>query len=82
MVAYIHVKNFTHLREVAREYKTCEFVEGSIVQGFDPEVIFVAHLNFVGYSNLIEIFVPQEIEENIGILENVINTNVKKLKNN
>lgn len=53
-----------HLRKVAREYEIYEFVDGPIVWGFDPEGIFVANLNFVGHSNLFEIFVPQEIEGN------------------
>ena len=52
------------MKELAREFKSCEFVEGPLVRRFNPEGIFVVHLNFVGYSNLIESFVPQEIEGN------------------
>ena len=44
----IHVKNLTHLREVVREYEIYEYFEGPIVQGFNPECIYMAHLNFVG----------------------------------
>lgn len=58
----ICVKSIIHLREVVREYEICEFVEGPAGRGFDLEGIFKAHLNFVGYSNLSKIFVPQEIE--------------------
>lgn len=76
------MKNVTHLREVARECEICDFVEGPRVRGFDPKGIFVAHLNFVGYSNLIKIFIPQDIEGNIWILKTFIRTNVKKFKDN
>lgn len=44
-----------HLKEVARELEIFEFVKGPAVQGFDPVGIFVAHLNFFGYTNLFEI---------------------------
>lgn len=79
-MANIQVKSIVHLREVAKEYEICEFVEGPTLQGFDPEGISVAHLLFVGDSNLNKIFVPQEIEGNNGIPKIVISTNVKKLK--
>ena len=46
-----------HLREVEIEFDICEFVEGLVVQGFEPKHIFVAHLNFVSYTNLSKIFV-------------------------
>ena len=39
----------------------------------------MAHLNFVGYTNIFEIFVPQTIEEN-KIPETVVSTNVIKMK--
>ena len=52
------VKSLLHLREVVREFETCEFVEGLVLRRFDHEGILVAHLNFVGYTNLSEIFVP------------------------
>jgi hypothetical protein len=79
-VANFHLSNITHLREVSRDYEFCVFVQGQAVKGFDSEGIFVAHLNFVGYSNLTGIFTPQEIEGDIGNRETVINTNIKKLK--
>ena len=41
----------------------------------------MAHLIFVGYTNIFEIFVPQEIEGNRS-LEIVVGTNVKNLKHN
>ena len=53
-----------HLKEVAREFEVCEFVEGPTIQGFDLEGNFVAHLNYVGCTNLSEFFVPQEVEDN------------------
>ena len=74
------VRNITHLREVARHYELCEFVQGPVVKGFDPEGIFIVDLNFVGYSNLTGIFTPQEIEGDTGSLETIINNNVKRLK--
>lgn len=79
-MAYNRVKNITHLIEVARDYEFCEFVEGSTMKGFDLEGIFVSHLNYVFYSNLIEIFIPQEIEGGTGIPKTFTSTNVKKLK--
>ena len=63
-MAHILVKNIIHLKEMAREFEICEFIEGLAVQGFDPKGIFVAHLNFVGYTNISEIFVPQGIKGN------------------
>ena len=72
--------NITHLRHVARDYEFYEFGQGPIVKGFDPQGLFVAHLNFVGYSNLVGIFKPQEIESDTGSPKIVINTNFKKLK--
>ena len=51
---------------MVRDYVFCEFVQGLEIKGFDPKGICVAQLNFVGYSNLIEIFTPQEIEGDIG----------------
>lgn len=61
-----------------REYELYEFAEGPSIQRFDPEGIFVSHLNFVYYTNLSNIFVPHEIEEN-RILETIISTNVKQV---
>lgn len=81
-MAYIHVRNINHLREVARYYDFFEFFQGPIVKGFDLEGIFVAYLNFVGYSNLTGIFTSQEIEGDTRIPKIVIKTNVKKLKKN
>lgn len=75
----IRVKNITNLREVARDFEFCEFVEGPVVKVFDLESIFVSHLNFVCYLNLIDIFIQQEIEGDKGILETIISSNVKKL---
>ena len=56
-----------------------KFVEGPTIQGFDLEGVFVALLNFFGYTNLSEIFIPHEIEENRSS-ETLISTNLKKLK--
>lgn len=70
------VKSLFHLREVTREFETCEFSEGPAIQGFDLEGIFMAHLNFIGYTNLFEIFIPWEIQENRSP-ETIISTNVK-----
>ena len=81
-MVYIQVEILIHLREVAKEYEVVEFVEGWIAQWFCPEGIFVAHLKVVGYSNLNEIIMPQEIERNTGSPEIVITNNVNKLKNN
>ena len=53
---------------VVKDYEFYEFIQGLVIKGFDPEGIFVAHLNFVGYSNLSGIFTPQEIEGNLGSL--------------
>ena len=50
----VHVKNVTHLKRVARYFKVCEFIQASAVRGFDPKGVFMAHLNSIGYSNLIE----------------------------
>ena len=63
-MADIRVKNITHLSEFSRDYDFCEFVQGPTVKGLDREGIFVSHLNFVGYSNLTKIFIPQEIQGN------------------
>ena len=41
----------------------------------------MAHLNFVGYINISEIFVAQEIEEN-KIPKIVVSINAKKMKHN
>ena len=68
-----------HLKEVGREFEGCEFVEGLVVQGFDPKGIFVSHLNFVGYTNISKIFVPQEIQENRSP-KTVVSTNVKRME--
>ena len=67
---------------MARYFELCEFIQVLEVKDFDPKGAFLAHLNFVGYSNLMVIFTPQETEGNRGILETVISTNVqsKKLK--
>ena len=80
IVENIWAKNIIHLRELVREYGIYEFVEGLAIRGFDPEGIFIAHLNFVGYSNVTEILVPREIEGNDGIPEIVITSNAKKLE--
>ena len=72
----IYVESLLYLRDVAREFETCEFVEGPIFRRFDPEGVFVAHLNFDGYTNIPKIFVPQERKEN-RIPEIVVNTNAK-----
>ena len=55
----IDVNNIMHSKEVAREFETCEFIQGPAVQGFDPEGIFVAHLNFFGYTNISKKIIPQ-----------------------
>ena len=68
-----------HLKEVPREFQICEFIEGPTIQGFDLGGTFMAHLNLVGYTNLSEIFTPQEVERDRG-LETVISTDVDKLK--
>ena len=47
-----------YLKEMAREFEICEFIEGPTIQGFDPKGIFVAHLNFVGCTNLSNSFIP------------------------
>ena len=78
-VAKIRVNNIFHLKEVAREFDIFEFVKGPTIHGFDPEGNFVAHLNFVGYTNLSKIFVPQEVEENRSP-KTLISTNVRKMK--
>lgn len=57
-VENIQVKSLIHLKEVVREFKDYEFIEGSTIQGFDLKCIFVAHLNFVGYTNISEILIP------------------------
>lgn len=75
----IYVKNIIHLKEAAREFEICEFIEGTSIQGFDLEGIFMAHLNLVGYMNLSEIFIPWKVEGD-GSPKTIINTNVKKLK--
>jgi hypothetical protein len=67
-----------HLKEVAREFYICEFVEGFAIESFYPKDIFVAHLTFMGYANLFEIFMPQEIEGKKSPYM-VINNNVNKL---
>ena len=54
----MHDENVTHLKEVAKYFEFCEFIESLAVKGFDPDGIFMAHLNFVGYSNLKGIFSP------------------------
>ena len=54
----IDVTNIMHLKEVAKEFETCEFIEGPVVQGFDPKGTFVAHLNFIVYTNVFEIYIP------------------------
>ena len=43
----VSVKNLMHLKEVAREFETCQFIEGHVVQGFDPKGIFMSHLNLL-----------------------------------
>lgn len=68
-----------HLKEAVIEFEIYEFIEGPVVQVFYPKCIFVAHLNFVGYTNLSKNFTPQEVEGDKS-LEFVINTNVNKLK--
>ena len=65
---------------MARYYEFYEFIQGPTVKGFDTEGIFVAHLNFVEYSNLTKIFTPQEIEGNLWIPKIVTKTNVKYKK--
>lgn len=77
MIVDVHVKNVTHLKELAKEFEFCEFIEAFIVKGFEPEGIFVAHLNLVGYSNLIGVFTPQEIEENPRSPKTIVSTNVR-----
>lgn len=76
-VANVHVKNVTHLKEVAKDFELCEYFLALVVKGSDPEGIFVAHLKFDGYSNLTKIFTPREIEENPRSPEIVISTNAK-----
>ena len=61
---------------MARYFELCELLQPLVVKGFDLEGVFMAHLNSIGYSNLTRIFNPQEIEENPGIPETVISTNV------
>ena len=39
----------------------------------------MAHLKFIGYTNISEIFEPQEIKEN-RIPKTVVSTNVRKMK--
>lgn len=75
----IRVKILINLKEVAREFEGIEFIEGPALQGFDPEGIFVANLNFLGYTNIFEIFVPQEIQEN-KIPKTMVRINVKSMK--
>ena len=77
--ANIQVSSFMHLKEVEREFETCEFSEGLVVQGFDLEGIFVAHLKFDGYTNVFEIFEPREIEE-IRSPETMVSTNIINMK--
>ena len=76
----MHVKSVTHLKEVARDFELCQFIQAPTVRGFDPKGVFMAHLNSIGYSNLTEIFSPQEIEGNLGSVETIISTNVKSNK--
>ena len=54
-----------------------EFIQGPTVRGFDPKEIFVAHLIFVGYSNLTKILTPKQGERNQGSLEIVIKNSKK-----
>lgn len=36
LVANLHVKNITHLKEVGKDYELCEFIQGLEVRGFEP----------------------------------------------
>ena len=79
-LADVHAKNVTHLKEVARDFELCEFIQAPTVRGFNPKGVFTAHLNSIGYSNLTKIFIPLENEGNPRNPKTIINANVKSKK--
>ena len=76
----MHVKNVTHLKEISKYFKICEFVEAQVVKGLNPRYIFVAHLKYIRYSNLTRIFTSQEVEEKPIVSTNVQPKNMKQSK--
>lgn len=46
-------------------------------RGFNLEGVFMAHLNSIGYLNLMIIFTPQEIQDNLASPDIVISTNAQ-----
>ena len=62
-MAHVHIKNDTDLKEVARDFEIFEFIQTLVIKYFDPEGVFMAQLNYVGYSNLTRILVYKKLIE-------------------
>ena len=63
------------MNEVAMEFELCEFGLDPSIKGLNLEGIFVSHLKSIRHSNVVRIFIPQEIEENPGSPETIVSSN-------